>query len=130
MKHKKHVLILGGSSDIGIEVIKFFLKLGWKVTAHYNKNKNKLDEINKKTKRLADIQADTQSATDTGTKQSNATNVAQQKKLQNAQKALNRIKLVETIKEQGVPQQLTPEDEKLKRDIKRWNKRKRARRGK
>ncbi len=55
---KRHVLILGGSSDIGIEVIKFFLKLGWKVTAHYNKNKNKLDKINKKTKKLNLIQFD------------------------------------------------------------------------
>ena len=55
---KRHVLILGGSSDIGIEVIKFFLKLGWKVTAHYNKNKNKLNKINKKTKKLDLIQFD------------------------------------------------------------------------
>ncbi len=55
---KRHVLILGGSSDIGIEVIKFFLKLDWKVTAHYNKNKNKLDKINKKTKKLNLIQFD------------------------------------------------------------------------
>jgi len=55
---KRHVLILGGSSDIGIEVIKFFLKLGWKVTAHYNKSKNKLDKINKKTKKLNLIQFD------------------------------------------------------------------------
>ena len=33
MKDSKHVLILGGSSDIGIEVVKIFLKLQWKVTA-------------------------------------------------------------------------------------------------
>ncbi len=42
MKHNKHVLILGGSSDIGIEVIKIFLKLNWVVTAHFFKNKKKL----------------------------------------------------------------------------------------
>jgi len=38
MKTKK-VLILGGSSDIGIESIKIFLKNNWDVTAHYNKKK-------------------------------------------------------------------------------------------
>ena len=42
MNHKKfkHILILGGSSDIGIEVVKNFLHLGWQVTAHFNKNYN------------------------------------------------------------------------------------------
>ena len=39
---KKHVLILGGSSDIGIEVLKQFFKIGWKVTAHCSKNKKNL----------------------------------------------------------------------------------------
>ena len=38
MKHNRHVLILGGSSDIGVEVVKIFLKLNWEVTAQYNKN--------------------------------------------------------------------------------------------
>ena len=44
MKNKKikKVLILGGSSDIGIEVVKVFLKLQWEVTAHFHKNKKKL----------------------------------------------------------------------------------------
>jgi len=42
MKDSKHVLILGGSSDIGIEVVKIFLKLQWKVTAQYYKNKKNL----------------------------------------------------------------------------------------
>ena len=37
---KKHVLILGGSSDIGIEVIKNFIALNWKITAHFSKNKH------------------------------------------------------------------------------------------
>ena len=45
---KKHILILGGSSDIGIAVVKNFLKLKWEVTAHYSKNK-KILEILKKT---------------------------------------------------------------------------------
>ena len=42
MKDSKHVLILGGSSDIGIEVVKIFLKLQWKVSAQYYKNKKNL----------------------------------------------------------------------------------------
>lgn len=42
MKNSKHVLVLGGSSDIGVEVIKIFLKLQWKVTAQYYKNKKNL----------------------------------------------------------------------------------------
>ena len=36
---QKNVLILGGSSDIGVASIKLFLKNGWKVTAHYNSKK-------------------------------------------------------------------------------------------
>ena len=36
---KRHVLILGGSSDIGIEVVKNFLKINWNVSAQFNKNK-------------------------------------------------------------------------------------------
>tara|TARA_Y100000590_G_scaffold18275_1_gene21781 strand:+ start:44915 stop:45643 length:729 start_codon:yes stop_codon:yes gene_type:complete len=44
---KKHVLILGGSSDIGIEVVKSFLKLNWKVTAHFSTNKKKLINLKK-----------------------------------------------------------------------------------
>lgn len=39
MKKNKIVLILGASSDIGIEVVKKFLDSGWEVIAHYNKNK-------------------------------------------------------------------------------------------
>ena len=53
MKNKKrHVLILGGSSDIGIEVVKNFLKLKWKVTAHCSKNKKKLEILKKTSKNL------------------------------------------------------------------------------
>ena len=37
--NQKEVLILGGSSDIGTESIRLFLKNGWKVTAHYNSHK-------------------------------------------------------------------------------------------
>ena len=49
---KKHILILGGSSDIGIEVVKNFLKLKWKVTAHCSKNKKKLEILKKTSKNL------------------------------------------------------------------------------
>ena len=46
MKNKnKRVLILGGSSDIGIEVVKDFLNMNWDVTAHYFKNKKKLKKL-------------------------------------------------------------------------------------
>ena len=52
MKSKnKRVLILGGSSDIGTEVVKDFLNMNWDVTAHYFKNKKKLKKLkNKKLK--------------------------------------------------------------------------------
>jgi len=50
MKHNKHVLILGGSSDIGIEVVKIFLKLKWQVTAQYFKNKKSLSIIKSNSK--------------------------------------------------------------------------------
>ena len=38
----KHVLILGGSSDIGVKVAALFLKKNWLVTAHHFKNKRQL----------------------------------------------------------------------------------------
>jgi len=44
---KKHVLILGGSSDIGIEVIKNFLKVNWEITAHFFKNAKNLKNLQK-----------------------------------------------------------------------------------
>ena len=34
----KRVLIIGASSDIGIETCKKFLENEWELTAHYNKN--------------------------------------------------------------------------------------------
>ena len=53
MKNReKHVLILGGSSNIGTEVVENFLKLGWNVTAHFFKNKKKLETLKKDTKNL------------------------------------------------------------------------------
>ena len=44
----KKVLVLGGSSDIGLKVISIFLKMNWLVTAHYFKNNKKLISIKKK----------------------------------------------------------------------------------
>ena len=56
MKNKKrHVLILGASSDIGIEAVKNFLKLKWKITAHFSKNKKKLEILKKTSKNLNTI---------------------------------------------------------------------------
>ena len=49
---KRHVLILGGSSDIGIEVVKNFLKINWNVTAQFNKNKKKLEFLKKTSRNL------------------------------------------------------------------------------
>ena len=46
--NKKKILILGGSSDIGVEVIKKFLLNGWEILAHYNKNKKDFDNFNSK----------------------------------------------------------------------------------
>ena len=59
MKNKrKHVLILGGSSDIGIEVVKKFLQLKWEVTAHFYKNKKRLEILKKSSKNLNFVQLD------------------------------------------------------------------------
>ena len=38
MIKSRTVLILGASSDIGLEVVKRFLKSGWNVFAHCNSN--------------------------------------------------------------------------------------------
>jgi 3-oxoacyl-[acyl-carrier protein] reductase len=38
MNKKKNILILGGSSDIGVEVAKLFLSYNWSVDLHFNNN--------------------------------------------------------------------------------------------
>ena len=65
MNKKKHVLILGGSSDIAAEVIKNFLELRWDITAHYFKNDKKLISLRKKYKNLNLIQFDFSNYKDT-----------------------------------------------------------------
>ena len=45
---KKRVLILGASSDIGVELVKLYLKNNYNVVAHYNKNIKNLKKINNK----------------------------------------------------------------------------------
>ena len=52
----KKVLILGASSDIGIEVVKNFLNLNWFVYAHYNSNNKRLINLKKNKKNLRIIQ--------------------------------------------------------------------------
>ena len=47
MIKKNHILILGGSSDIGIETIKILLEKNWKVTAQYSSNSKKLINLKK-----------------------------------------------------------------------------------
>jgi len=54
MKDKK-VLILGGSSDIGIELIKKYLENNWHVFCHYNKNQKVLNNLQKKNKHKLSI---------------------------------------------------------------------------
>ena len=45
---KKNILILGASSDIGIELIKFLIKKEYNITAHCNQNFKKLNKLKKK----------------------------------------------------------------------------------
>ena len=47
MNKRRRILILGASSDIGIDTVKIYLNKGWSVTAHYFSNKNKLDKLKK-----------------------------------------------------------------------------------
>ncbi len=58
MKKIKKVLILGGSSDIGIEVVKIFLKLDWEVVAHFSRNKKVLEKLKTNNKKLKIIKND------------------------------------------------------------------------
>ena len=39
MNKRRRILILGASSDIGIDTVKIYLNKGWSVTAHYFSNK-------------------------------------------------------------------------------------------
>jgi len=48
MKILRKVLILGASSDIGNETVKYYLKNNWKVYAHYNRNRLKIENKNLK----------------------------------------------------------------------------------
>jgi len=54
----KNVLILGGSSDIGIEVIKIFIKNEYSITAHCNSNNKSLVKICKEYKKIKVIKKD------------------------------------------------------------------------
>ena len=47
-KMKKNILILGASSDIGIELIKFLIKKEYNITAHCNQNFKRLQKLKKK----------------------------------------------------------------------------------
>lgn len=47
INNKKHLLILGGTSDIGIELAKYFLQKNWQVTIHGYSNLNKIKKIYK-----------------------------------------------------------------------------------
>ena len=46
-KMKKNILILGASSDIGIELIKFLIKKEYNITAHCNQNFKQLHKLKK-----------------------------------------------------------------------------------
>ena len=48
----KKILILGASSDIGIELTKYFLVRNYKVVAHLNKNSKDLNKLNNKNLKL------------------------------------------------------------------------------
>ena len=52
----RKILVLGGSSDIGLEVTTKLLDLGWKVDVHFFKNDKKFIKIKKKN--LSVIQLD------------------------------------------------------------------------
>ena len=49
---RKNILILGGSSDIGIELIKQLLKDNWEIVSHYSSNSKNLLNLAKKNNRL------------------------------------------------------------------------------
>ena len=43
--NNKTVLILGSSSDIGVQTARIFLEKKWKVIGHYNKSKKKIADL-------------------------------------------------------------------------------------
>ena len=55
---RKKVLILGASSDIGVEVCKMLIKGNYSIVAHYYKNKKKLEKINYKYIKMLQIDFD------------------------------------------------------------------------
>jgi len=57
-KSVKKILILGASSDIGIEVVKIFLNKSWQVIAHYNVRNQKLLKLKRKFNNLSIIKID------------------------------------------------------------------------
>lgn len=56
--NQKNVLILGGSSEIGLACIRLFLKNSWKVTAHYNSKKIKSKIFNNYEERFSQFKFD------------------------------------------------------------------------
>jgi 3-oxoacyl-[acyl-carrier protein] reductase len=57
IKNKK-VFILGGSSDIGLSLMKIYLKNNYEVIAHYNKGSKKFFDFLKKNKKIISIKFD------------------------------------------------------------------------
>lgn len=55
---KRKILILGGSSDIGKELVLKFLKENYLVVAHYSKNKKELEKLKNKYKNLTLLKSD------------------------------------------------------------------------
>ena len=54
-ENKKKFLILGASSDIGIEVVKIFIKKNWEIYAHCNSNNKKLNNLHNKNVKIIKI---------------------------------------------------------------------------
>ena len=55
-RKQKSVLILGSSSDIGIEILKIYLKNNYKIVAHYNLgNKIFSDLVKKNSKQIKKV---------------------------------------------------------------------------
>lgn len=52
MKFKKKVFILGASSDIGIEIMKIYLKNNFEILAHYNKGSKNFFNFVEKNKKI------------------------------------------------------------------------------